>query len=306
MTRRLLSLAKLAVPLIVAIFVGRMIHGNWQQVRAEPWQFDAALMALSFALGALWHLARPLGWTRLIRGFGHELPYWEIFRIYRKSEMSRYVPGGVWQFATRIYLTRRYGVDAAPCLAATLLDMCLAALASMVPAAWLAGSASTTLGAWQRGALLAFPAVACAFVYPKVLNAWAAPVARLLRQPYRHLEIGARQMFSIWVLYVCASTLLGLSMASLAQALLPTFSLGQLAYVAGCYALAWVAALVTMVAPAGMGIREGILGLLLAQTVAAGTAMTLSVAMRLWAVCMELAWLAAGNVIPAKGTREGA
>lgn len=289
-----LTLVKVAVPLVVAFFVGRVIYENWQQVRAEPWRLDPGLIALSAVLGAAWHLARPLGWTRLIRGFGHDLPYWEVFRIYRKSEISRYVPGGVWQFASRIYLVRRHGVDAAPCLAATLVDMALAALAAMVPSAWLAGPASTALGTWQKGALLAFPLVACVVVFPNVLNAWAVPVTRLLRQPFRPLEVRAREIFAIWAQYAAASTLLGFSMACFAQALLPGFEWGDLAYIAGCYTLAWVAALLTMVAPAGMGIREGILGLLLARTVAPGTGMTLAVAMRLWAACMELGWLFAG------------
>lgn len=302
MTRRFLHIAKIVVPLVVAFFIGRMIYGNWQQIRAEPWRLDLGLLAVSFALGAAWHLVRPLGWTRLIRGFGHDLPYWDVYRVYRKSEASRYVPGGVWQFASRIYLTRRYGVGAATCLAATLLDMTLAALAALVPAAWLAGSASTSLGTWQRSALMAFPLFACTVIYPKVLNAWAPTVARILKQPYQHLEMSAGQIFSIFASYVAASTLLGFAMAVLARSLLPSIDGAQLTYMAGCYILAWVAALLTMVAPAGMGVREGILGILLAQASAVGTAMTLAVAMRLWAVCMELAWLATGQLV---GRKEG-
>lgn len=303
MTKKLLLVLKISVPLVVAFFIGRMIYGNWLQIRSEPWRLDAASLALSFALGAAWHLARPWGWTRLIRGFGHDLPYWDVYRIYRKSEASRYVPGGIWQFASRIYLTGRFGVGSATCLAATVLDMALAALASMVPAAWLAGAAAGSLGAWQRSALLAFPLVACVLVHPKVLNSWAAPLASFLKQPYRRLEIGTRDMLKIWATYVAATTLLGFAMASFTRALLPDIGWDEFTYVAGCYALAWVAALLTMVAPAGMGVREGILGILLAQTAAVGTAMTLAVAMRLWAVCMELAWLGAGALMPRDGSR---
>ena len=303
MTRWLRAAVKIAVPLVVAFFIGRLIHENWQQVRSEPWRLDFGLLALSFALGAAWHLVRPLGWTRLIRGFGHDVGYWEIYRIYRKSEASRYVPGGIWQFASRIYLTRTHGVSAAVCLAATLLDMTLAGLAAMVPSAWLAGSAITSLGPWQRFALLAFPLFACMLVYPSVFNAWAAPVARRLGQPFRRLKIGAREMLVLWAMYVGASTLLGLAMATFALALLPVVDAGQFAYVAGCYVLAWVAALLTMIAPAGMGVREGILGLLLSRTLASGTAMTLAVAMRLWAVSMELVWLAAAAVGPPRDHR---
>ncbi len=300
MIRRVLPALKLAVPLILAVFIGRMIYGNWQQVRAEPWRLEGEWLALSFVLAVAWYLIRPLGWTHLIRGFGHDVPYWEIYRVYRKSELSRYVPGGIWQFAARIYLTRRYGVGTAACLGATMLDMTLAALAAIVPAAWMAGSASTTLRPWQQTALLAFPAVASVFVVPRVFNAWAEPLSRLLKQPFQRLEIGTGYMIRIWAMYCVMWVLLALSMASYARALLPSVAGQQFTFIAGCYALAWVVALLTMIAPAGVGVREGILGLLLGQVLAPGTAMALAVAMRLWIVGMELVWLAAGYLIPGR------
>ena len=300
MTRWALPIIKIAVPLILAFFIGRLIHGSWQQVREEPWQLDPALLALSFVCAAAWYLVRPLGWCALIAGFGHRLPYWEIYRVYRKSELSRYVPGGIWQFASRVYLTRRYGVAAPTCLAATILDMVLAALASVVPATWLAGSATTALGTWQQTALLGFPLLASGIVYPRALNAWMGRIARKLGQPYQPLEIGAGRMIGIWALYVATWILLAFAMACFTRSLLPSVGARELAFVAGCYALAWLAALLTMVAPAGMGVREGILGLLLAQVIAAGTAMTLAVAMRLWIVLMELIWFAVGTVMPSR------
>ncbi len=298
MIKRGLPVLKALVPLVLAWFIGRMIYGNWQQVRSEPWRLDLPWLAVSFALGAAWHLVRPLGWTRLLRGFDHIVPFWEIYRIYRKSELSRYVPGGIWQFAARIYLTRRHGVSAAACLAATILDMTLAALAAMVVAAWLGGAASSSLAEWQRYALFAFPLLACAVVYPPVFNAWAVRLARLLKQPFRPLEIRTGRMLGLWALYAVMWALLAFAMASFARALLPGLDTERFAHIAGSYALAWVTALLTMVAPAGMGVREGILGLLLSQTIAAGTAMTLAVAMRLWVVTMELAWMAVGLLMP--------
>lgn len=303
MSRWALPAVKIAIPLILSFFIGRMIHGSWQQIRAEPWQLDPVRLALSFACAAAWYLVRPFGWTQLINAFGHDLRYGDVYRAYRKSELSRYVPGGVWQFASRVYLTRRYGVEAATCLCATMLDMVLAALASLVPAAWLAASAATSLEGWQKGLLLAFPVLACGAVYPRALNAWAGPLARRAKLPFRPIEITAARMLSIWAGYVGAWILLAFAMALFASAILPSLDGGQLTAIAGRYALAWFVALLTMVAPAGVGVREGLLGLLLAQVVAAGTAMTLAVAMRLWLVAMEVVWLAAGAAMPRDGTR---
>lgn len=297
MNKRAGAAVKLAVPLIVAFFIGRSIYGNWRQIGGEPWQFDAARSILSFVLASGWFLARPLGWMVVINRFGNAVPFGEIYRVYRKSELSRYVPGGVWQFVSRIYLTRRYGVRPSACLAATAVDMTLAALASMAPAAWALAAALPQLGAYHRAALAVFPLLSLAVVHPRALNAWAGLLSRLLKQPYTPVRIGAAKLFGVWAMYLAAWFGLAASMAFFAGSLLPAAG-DSFAFIAGSYALAWLAALLTMVAPAGMGIREGILGMLLGQALAAGTGLTLAVAMRLWLVVMELVWWAAGRWFP--------
>ena len=294
MTERALQTLKAIVPLVLAFFVGRMILSNWDQVRGEDWAFEPIWLAASLGLGSAWHLARPLGWTWLLRGFDHRVPYWDVYLIYRKSELSRYVPGGVWQFAARVYLVRRFGVSASACLAATLLDLTLAALAALVPAAWLAVTASESLSAWQLALLLAFPVLALAIVYPPVFNTWAGRVTAILRQDLPRLEFRVVQMARIWTMYVCSWILLAGAMACFARGLLPGLAFREFVQVAASYPLAWVTALLTMIAPAGVGVREGVLGLLLARSMAVGTAMAIAVAMRLWAVSTELAWLAVG------------
>lgn len=296
-SKRIGAALKFLIPLIVALSIGRLIYGNWRQVSSEPWQLDSGYLILSFVLASGWFLARPLGWMIVINGFGHSIPFGEIYRVYRKSELSRYVPGGVWQFASRVYLTRRYGVEPAVCLAATLVDMTLAALAALGPAVWALSTALPQLGGYQRGVLTAFPLLAFAVVHPRVLNAWAGLLSRLLKQPYTPIRISAARLFGVWAIYLAAWVGLAAAMAFFARALLP--SAGSLfALIACSYALAWLTALLTMVAPAGMGIREGILGLLLSRVLTAGTGLTLAVAMRLWLVAMELVWWAAGRWFP--------
>ena len=59
-------------------------------------------------------------------------------------------------------------------------------------------------------------------------------------------------------------------MAFFARSLLPSAG-ASFTFIAGSYALAWLTALLTMIAPAGVGIREGVLGLLLGRVLAPGT-----------------------------------
>ena len=122
----LLRLAKLVVPLIVTFFVGRGIYRNWEQVREAEGALNPLLLATSFVLCSGWFLFRPLGWNIIINRFGKRVPYPAVFRVYRKSELSRYVPGAIWQFVSRVYFIKEWGIVASATLAATMLDLFLA------------------------------------------------------------------------------------------------------------------------------------------------------------------------------------
>jgi hypothetical protein len=54
----------------------------------------------------------------------------------------------------------------------------------------------------------------------------------------------------------------------------------------------------TMIAPGGMGIREGALGLLLSRILPAGPAFTLAVGIRLWTLLVEITTFGFGSLLP--------
>jgi hypothetical protein len=53
-----------------------------------------------------------------------------------------------------------------------------------------------------------------------------------------------------------------------------------------------------MISPAGMGIREGALGLLLERWMPTGPAFTVAIVIRLWLLVMEVAWVGIGSLLP--------
>ena len=115
MIKNLAKVLKYLVPLIIAVFVGRVIHANWEQVREAEWQLSPLHLLGSFALCSGWFLLRPLGWNLILNRLGRDVPYGAVFRVYRQSELSRHIPGGVWQFLSRIYLIKRWRVTASAC-----------------------------------------------------------------------------------------------------------------------------------------------------------------------------------------------
>ncbi len=296
-SRRVLNAVKLLVPLVIAFFLARVIRSNWEQVQQANWSFRPDALLLSFVLCSPWFVMRPFGWNVLLNRFGRHVPFAAAFRVARHAELSRYVPGGVWQFVSRVYLIQKWHVTATACLAATMVDLVLATLASMIPALWTLSDLLPDLGRFHRVMLVAFPIASIAVIHPRIFNAWAAFLAGKLKQPYTRLEIGFPRIAGIWAMYVLGWLALCAGVAVFIYGLIE-LPPEHAAFVGSSYAAAWLVGILAMIAPAGMGIRELALGLMLAKIVGEGPAFTLAVGIRFWLLAVEMAWVGLGSLMP--------
>lgn len=297
MIKGLARILKVLVPIVVAFFVGRVIHTNWEQVRDAEWQLSPLHLLGSFILCSAWFLVRPLGWNTILNCFGRPVPYAAVYRVYRQSELSRYVPGAVWQFVSRIYLIKRWHVTASACMAATIVDLVLATLAALIPASWTLREAFPDMKLYHQVVLMGFPAVSLLVVHPKIFNAWAGFLAGRLRQPWTPLEIRWTQLLWVWATYVAGWLMICAGVAMFARGIL-AMEPGGSTYLGSSYAVAWLIGTLTMIAPAGMGVREGALGFLLSSIIAEGPAFTIAVGVRFWVLLVEISWVGLGTLMP--------
>ena len=86
----------------------------------------------------------------------------------------------------------------------------------------------------------------------------------------------------------------GLGVALFVRAVL-AIPLDWLPRLASNYALAWFVGMISVIAPAGMGVRDGTFGLLTSELMPIGTAMTVAVGVRLWLTVTELFWTLSGR-----------
>ena len=290
---RAFRILKFLVPLVIAFFIGRAIHRNWQEVRAADWTFDGGYLLISVLLTVGWFALRPYAWAAILGRFGHPISYGAAFRIFRQAELSRYVPGTVWQYVSRVYLAGQWGVPAAATMAATIIETVLLVLASILPALLNIREALPRLASIQQVLLFVFPVVALAVVHPRVLNLWAGFLARRLKQPYSKLEIGWGAVAGICLTYSLMWLVVGLGVGFFVRGVI-SIPLTEVPVVGSYYAAAWFIGIISVVAPAGMGIRDGAFGLLLSQAMPLGAALTIAVAVRLWMTLLELVWAALG------------
>jgi uncharacterized membrane protein YbhN (UPF0104 family) len=208
--------------------------------------FAALLCILPGKMAALYLMRASL---RLV---GSRLSAWhENIWVYASSDIAKYVPGGVWAIVGRVVRYRSYGMSAGEISKALLLEhlgLSMTALLVSLPSGLIILGGQGAAG---------FAAVAV-FVFVAVLlglvGTWRT-AGRRLALSTSHAGVPGTLLVSFAVMIAG-----WVSMGTSFSLLLPDIgTFAQWFWSVGVYAAALIAGMAAVFAPAGAGVREGVL-----------------------------------------------
>jgi len=226
-----------------------------------------------------------LAWRAAVADFGTRLPLAAAGRVFFLGQLGKYLPGSLWPVLAQMELGRDYGVRRASSAAAATLMLVLAAVTGTgVAIVTLPLAADTVLAEYRWAALAAIPLLA--LLVPAVQQALIRLAARLLRRNLDLPRSSARGMAVATAWMAAAWVLFGLHLHVLVTS---TCGCGpSLPLAVGIFALAWVAGFLFIIAPAGAGVREGVLVLGLAPVLDPGAALLVALASRVLLTLADL------------------
>lgn len=279
---------------LLTFFLFRAVGFGVAEFRSLPASGRSANPALLLTSGALLlggYACSALLWSRLVLELGGpRLPPASAIRIHLWANLGRYIPGKIWQMIGLVNLAGRAGLSpglsATSAVAGQLLALGGASLIGLLAL----GAEGVLPRIPGRGAFLAALVlfILLAAVVPTRPRAFSILLERVARIPgiAPPARLAGDRLFGVrWIgLHALNWLIFGVAFWLLARAFdLPI----GIPAAAGSFAAAWVIGYASLLAPAGIGVREGILVLLLAPRL--GTdALLLSVVSRLWTTGVEL------------------
>jgi len=259
-TRRVRVVAQI---LLVAalIFVALKVRSIWHGGHVELGKVDWLALAGSFLLGGLGTAAGAFIWLVILDGLGVK-PRLRWAGLFFQAQLGKYIPGSVWQYAGRATVARANGLPVRPVGVSLAVEFAAAAIA--------AGSMAGFLLGWWGALLLAAIAV--------LLVAGGRPT---------RLRLPAFVTVKATLLYLPVWLLLGASFWLCARGLVPV-SAHDLTFYMGAFAVAWLAGLLAIYAPGGIGVREAVLVALLHGRLGAADALVVAAASRLLLILVDV------------------
>jgi hypothetical protein len=248
----------------------------------------------SFLFGLIGVGATYPMWREVLKGMDVVLPPVEGGRVYFTTQLGKYIPGSVWPAVMQMEEGRRHGATRATMLWANLCTLLLNCAVGLILACILLPIYDASAFHRYWWVLVAVPALVAA-IHPKVLPAVINRVLVLLGRPTLAEHVGPLAEIKAGGWAVVSWAGLGGHLAVLVAAS-GASGVGDIARSVGAMALAVPLGVLFIPAPAGAGIREVVLLLVLRTMMSSGDALAVVVGSRVLLLLCDVV-LAGGTVV---------
>ncbi|HXH95939.1 MAG TPA: hypothetical protein VNH40_01900 [Gaiellaceae bacterium] len=256
------------------VFVLVQLRSIWHDSHVDLARVDWLALVGAFVASAVGVAAGGFIWLAILRRLGTETRFrWA--GVFFQAQLSKYIPGTVWQYAGRAALGRAHGIPTRSVALSVPVELGASALAA-------AATAPLLLGWWGVPVVVA------------LALAVAVALGRIAHSGSRAVTI-ARAGTGAFLLYLSAWSAIGVGFWLCARGLVPVPA-HDLPVYAGAYGVAWVAGLVAIYAPGGLGVREAVLVALLAGRLGASDALVVAAVSRAILTIVDLV-LAGASVV---------
>jgi hypothetical protein len=244
-----------------------VLSGRWHEVLASVRDQRPEVVAASFGLCLGGVFLSFLLWRGVLAGLGSPVPIAPAARIFFIAQLGKYLPGSLWPVLAQMKFGQQAGIPRQRMGLAFALTLALSVAWGLligllaVPALLFGGAQTSTRSAWPWLLVLLVPMV-LALMAPRVLNALLSGALRMLRRPGLDQPLTGRQVgmasvltVAFWLVFALHAWVLVVGLGARPLYALPV--------AVGGFALAFSIGPLLVVLPAGAGVREAALVVML-------------------------------------------
>lgn len=275
------KIAKIGIVLIIFYFLGKNLYRNWGQIDFKQLHFDVPLLIVSILFLFIYFLLFVFGWELILKRLGVSLSFLKAIKIIFYSQIGKYLPGKIWVFVGRIYFCQQLGIPASKIFLSMVLEMALTIISGMV--IFLVGLSIFPGAQIHINAFFLMVVVVILFIiiHPKVFTRIINIFLHLVKKGPIRIDLNFSQICGIIMYYCIVWLSFGIAFYFLINS--TTFiALSKIPLLAGSFSISATIGAMALFVPGGLGVREGVLALLLSNFFPTSLAILLSVLSRIW------------------------
>jgi len=303
-SRRLRLALQLGLALVIFGFLVLTVVDQWSEIKDKGVHFHVLWLIPAFIILPAFYALSALGWDFTLRFLGHRIGFGRAQVAWGQPLLARYVPGSVLYVLGRVLLSERAGVPRRITIASIVYEQAISATSAVGVAAYFFINHPDLQDQPLRWAVLLLIPVAITLLHPRVFGPLADRVLKAFGREPLPAVISLRGVLALLAFYALNWGVVAAGIYCVARSV-STIPLDDILIVGSAQAVGYIAALVTIVAPAGLGVRDAAFAWAVKVAVPGGSfaiGSLIAIAVRGVMTVTEILYVAA---VTALGRREG-
>jgi len=270
---------------------------NWKSVSAVHWWENPGILSIHIFLLLLTFILFVIGWYSILITTGSYVGIKVAGFTWLTSNVGKYIPGKVFMVAGRIALLSQFGLRKSVAAGNIIWEHVILVLAAIPFSLFIlfndAGDFSYKIFAATICVLILMLSIA---LNPIIIQRLINLLLRIFKQPSLEMVLERKAIFKLLSLYLLIWIVYGLSGVTLAYAFgfegrVPMLLLFNV------YIFSWFIGFISMITPGGIGIREGVLILMISPYIPVAELIVFALLARMTWIITELFGVIIGFIL---------
>ena len=252
-------------------------------------------MLVSLVAGVLYLFLSAFIWVRMLYRLNPEVrASWDLFAVYAKSWMGRYIPGKVVWIAGKIHFASRLGIPVSQLGVTSFLEagvQMATQMAISLVIVLIDGHFSSLPSGVRFMTLLAVAGLVLSLL-PPVFNSIVNLFLHLMKKTVENnIRITYTAIGEMAGFYTLGYLLLGITYFFALRSFIPGLDISLFAFTTASISIAGTLGILALFAPSGIGVREGFIVLFLSLAMPVEMAALAAIVLRITTLLMDLGFL---------------
>ena len=262
------NIASLCIVVGIFFFFYKEFGANWLKIQSYRFEFILPYIVFSLFAVALNYLLATYGWFLTINSLSthKKITFIDSIAVVNTSNLGKYLPGKVWSIAFQMYLFGTVGLSKSLVLYVNMINILISTTMSI-----LVGFVCIAFFSKIMPFVLSFSILSlfilsgsCAIIFSSRIFKYLTVLAnRIFKKDIKYFNISKELILLLCLIYLFSAASLGVGAYFLYLGIGFNFELSGAFSIAAAAIISDVAGFLAFIVPAGLGVREGVMYLLL-------------------------------------------
>jgi hypothetical protein len=254
-SRRVRLAIQIGLAALIFGFLVLTVIDQWAEIQDEGVHFHVIWLVPAIVILPLFYVFSALGWDFILRFLGHRIGVGRAQVAWGQPMLARYVPGSILYVLGRVLLSERAGVPRRTTIASIVYEQAISATSAIIVASYFVINHPDLQGQPLRWVVLLLIPAAIAILDPRVFGPLANKALKAFGREPLPAVVPLRGVVALIAFYSLNWVVVAFGIYCVARSV-TYIPFDDILLVGSAQAIGYFAALITIVAPAGLGVRD--------------------------------------------------